>query len=113
MGEDKRLQTLDKTTINYRNSIRFGLYETVNNMLVAGSEKDNASLEKLKKIKVTAYKSLHQELSASVTEARHTIEIQYFNIDYMIEKTLIDNQVWKYDKDLKAWHLQSGLPKFE
>jgi len=30
----------------------------------------------------------------------------------LIEKTLIDDQMWEYDDTEKAWYLRSGLPDF-
>ena len=111
--KDKRMEILSKTTDNYRNAIRWGLYETANNLREAGSNKDRSDLERLKKIKVTAYKSIHQDVSEDGNEAKDVIEIKYYNIDYMVEKTIIDKQLWKYNSDKKTWHLQGGLPEFK
>ena len=111
--KDKRMEILSKTTDNYRNAIRWGLYETANNLREAGSNKDRSDLERLKKIKVTAYKSVHQDVSEDGNEAKDVIEIKYYNIDYMVEKTIIDKQLWKYNSDKKTWHLQGGLPEFK
>jgi hypothetical protein len=111
--KDKRMEILSITTDNYRNAIRWGLYETANNLREAGSNNDRSSLEKLKKIKVTAYKSVHQDVSENGNEAKNIIEIKYYNVDYMVEKTIIDKQLWKYNSDKKTWHLQGGLPEFK
>jgi dsDNA-specific endonuclease/ATPase MutS2 len=111
--KDKRMELLSITTDNYRNAIRWGLYETANNLREAGSNNDRSSLERLKKIKVTAYKSVHQDVSENGNEAKNIIEIKYYNVDYMVEKTIIDKQLWKYNSDKKTWHLQGGLPEFK
>ena len=111
--KDSRMETLSKTTDKYRNAIRWGLYETAENLREAGGDKDRSNLERLKKIKVTAYKSVHRDVSENGTVAKHIIEIKYYHIDYMVEKTIIDKQLWKYNSDKKTWHLQSRLPEFK
>ena len=111
--KDMRMEALRKTTNIYRNAIRWGLYETANNMREAGDNKNSSNLERLKKIKVTAYKTVHRDVSEDGSEANEVIEIKYYDIDYMVEKTIIDKQLWKYNSDNKSWHLQGGLPEFK
>lgn len=113
MEKDKRMETLSITTDHYKSSIRWGLYENANNLREASGDKDSSNIERLKKIKVTAYKSLYRDVSEDGTEAKDVIEIKYYHTDYMIEKTIIDKQLWKYHSDTKTWHLQGGLPEFK
>ena len=96
MNDKDRINSLTAATDNYRNTIRWG-----------------QNIEKLNKIKVTTYKSIHKELSDDGNEAKQTVEIKYYNIDHMIEKTIIDKQLWKYDPDKKTWRLKSRLPEFK
>ncbi|GBE41068.1 hypothetical protein BMS3Bbin09_00957 [bacterium BMS3Bbin09] len=114
MDNNHRINSLDTTTANYRNAIRWGLYDVADNLRGAeGSEKNSRKLEKLKKIQVTGYKSVHKDISDDGKEAKQTVEIKYYHEDQMVEKTLIDMQVWKYNSEKKAWYLQSGLPEFK
>lgn len=108
--KDTRMDALNNTTDNYRNAIRWGLYDIADNLTEADGNKDNSNLERLKKIKVTDYKTVRQDVSEDGKEAKHIVEIKYYHIDYMIEKTIIDRQVWKYNTEKKTWHLQGGLP---
>ena len=111
--EDKRMETLSKTTYKYRNAIRWGLYETADNLREASGNKDRSDVERLKKIKVTAYKSVYRDVSEDGNEAKQVIEITYYHTDYMVERTIIDKQLWKYNSDMKNWYLQGGLPEFK
>ena len=111
--KDTRMDALSITADKYQSAIRWGLYDIADNLREAGGVIDNSTIERLKKIKVTEYKSIHKDVSKDGTEAKYVIEIKYYNIDYMLEKTLIDKQVWKYDPEKKAWSLQSGLPEFK
>ena len=114
MDGNHRMNSLTTTTDNYRNAIRWGLYDVADNLRgVEESENQSRELERLKKINVTSYKSVHKDMSDDGNEAKQTVEIKYYHTDYMVEKVLIDKQVWKYDSEKKAWHLQSGLPEFK
>jgi phage major head subunit gpT-like protein len=114
LGNDERMTSLDATTDNYRNAIRWGLYDVADKLRPADdSGKKSPDLERLKKIRVTDYKSVNKDISEDGTEARQTVEIRYYHMDYMIEKVLIDKQLWKYDPKTKMWHLKSGLPDFK
>ncbi len=110
----KRADLLEITTDNYHNAIRWGLFNVAENFRAAdGSEKHATDFERLRKIKVTAYKSVNKQFSEDGKEARQTVEIRYYHKDYMVEKVLIDKQLWKYDSKKKEWRLQSGLPDFK
>jgi len=111
--EEKRMETLSKTTEKYRSAIRWRLYETAENLTETSDNTEHSDLDRLKKIKVTAYKTVKKNISDDGTEARQTIEIKYFHTDYLVEKTIIDKQLWKYDPGQNRWHLQSGLPEFK
>jgi len=38
------------------------------------------------------------------------VEIRMFNKNQARERSVIDNQYWKYDKERERWFLHSGLP---
>ena len=109
MEKDTRIEILSETTDRYRSAIQWRLYETAQ----AADTKDSSDLERLKKIKVTSYKSVHRDISEDGSEAKDIIEIKYYDIDYMVEKTIIDKQLWMYNSDKKTWNLQGGLPEFK
>ena len=109
MEKDTRIEILSETTDRYRSAIQWRLYETAQ----AADTKDSSDLERLKKIKVTSYKSIHRDISEDGIEAKDIIEIKYYDIDYMVEKTIIDKQLWMYNSDKKTWNLQGGLPEFK
>jgi PBP1b-binding outer membrane lipoprotein LpoB len=114
MDNSNRDKSLYKTTQNYKNSILWRLTEVADNLRETGkSEEQTRKVEKLKKIKVTNYKAVHRDMTDNGNTAKQTVEIKYYHTDQMVERTLIDKQVWKYDTERKVWHLQSGLPEFK
>ena len=42
--------------------------------------------------------------------ARQQVEIKMFNANQAVERTILDEQEWRYDKESKRWLLHSGLP---
>lgn len=114
MDDNHRINSLDSATYNYRSAIRWGLYDVADSLRGADStEEPSAKIEEFKKIKVTGYNTLFMKLSDDKKEAKQTVEITYYHTDRMIEKKIIDKQVWKYNTEKKAWYLESGLPEFK
>jgi hypothetical protein len=42
--------------------------------------------------------------------AQQVVEIRMFNKNRGIEKTILDQQEWRYNEESKRWLLHSGLP---
>ena len=108
-----RLAQFEDVSSSYEHAIRWGDYD-VANALRKKQETDHEAwnVDKLDKIRVTSYELLSSNLSEDQLRVHQAVKIRYFNADQMIEKTLIDKQLWEYDETEKAWFLQSGLPAF-
>ncbi len=97
----------------YEQALLLGKYEVAN-----GFRKEQASgnkplnFERLRKIKVTSYELRAIKVTKDKSLVNQTVEIKYYHLDYLIEKTIIDKQRWKYNSVEKRWYLQSGLPDF-
>ncbi|GAG03656.1 unnamed protein product, partial [marine sediment metagenome] len=101
-------------TGNYETALRWGRYEIASAFIknkVTTDIKDN--LDGLDQIKISSYKLLGRNVLGNNEEAEQKVEIKFYNIDNMIEKTIIDNQTWIFDKGLENWFLSSGLPDFQ
>ncbi len=98
----------------YERAILLGKYELANGFRkVQASEKQVLNFKRLKKIKVTSYELLAIKVSKDKSLVNQIVEIKYYNLDHMIEKTIVNKQLWKYYAEEKAWYLQSGLPNFK
>ncbi len=114
MEKQKKLDTLAETTLQYEYAIQWGNYELANSFRKAEDFKHNSpDFEKLKKFKVSYYEVLKSDVQEDSLQAQQTVEIKYYNIHHMIEKKLIDEQQWEYDKEEKRWRLKSELPDFK
>jgi hypothetical protein len=67
-------------------------------------------MERLHMFKVTNYTARSFAVYDEGMTAVQTVEIKMFNNTQAIERTITDEQVWRYDPELKTWLLHSGLP---
>jgi len=109
----QKLSSLEISTDRYGDAIRWGYLEMADGFR-KGADKDSESTDfsKLKKIRVTSYEILNRTISDNHAEATQHVEIKFYYIDQMIEKTIIDKQVWKYDHAGETWFLHGNLPYF-
>ena len=112
--EQKQAELFEITSTAYKQALFFGKHEEVNGFIKEpASEKQNINTKGFKKIKVTSYEPLTTKGSKDKTLVNQTVEIKYYSLDSMIEKTIVDNQLWKYYLEEKAWYLESGFPDFK
>jgi hypothetical protein len=66
-------------------------------------------LSRYKQVRVTAYDD-QPAAPVSETEVRQTVEIGLVNINTQAARSVVDNQIWRYDEVQKRWWLTTGLP---
>ena len=114
LGERKQLDMLEQRTGNYESALRWGRYEIARAFIkIKVMTHITNNLDGLNQIKITSYKLLGRNVLENNEEAEQKVEIKFYNIDNLIEKTIIDNQTWIFDRDLKNWFLSSGFPDFQ
>lgn len=112
--ETRQEDSFDVAATAYKQSILLGKYQVANGFRKAPpSGQQPLDLANLKKIRVTAYELTAVKVSQDGLLVYQTVEISYYNIDNMLEKTITDNQIWKYDTEAETWSLHSDLPDFE
>ncbi len=109
-----RLAQFEDISSAYGQAIRWGDYDVANGFRKKQeTDREAWNVDKIDKIRVTSYELLNSNPSEEDKLRVHqAVKIRYFNAHQMIEKTLIDRQLWEYDDTEKAWYLQSGLPDF-
>ena len=109
----QRTKLFDDTSFAYEQALRFGDYRVANKFTrKEGADHQNPDFNHLKNITVISYELLESTSSPDNLKVQLTVEIRYFHADYLIVKTLVDEQRWEYDTKEKLWHLHSGLPDF-
>ncbi|MBT8048525.1 MAG: hypothetical protein HKN57_07770 [Xanthomonadales bacterium] len=67
-------------------------------------------MDRLRLFRVTSYTIRSTGVFDEGMTARQTVEIKMFNSQQAVERTIIDQQEWRYDEERKRWLLHSGLP---
>jgi hypothetical protein len=97
----------------YGNAIRWGKYEVANGFRFREEGDENPDFGYLKNIKVTSYELKAVNVSNDGNTVLQDVEIEYYKVDRLVEKTTIDHQLWKYDREMERWFLHSPLPDFK
>ncbi len=112
-AHQQKLDLFEKISGDYGVAVRWGrfdLAETFRKNLAQREEPFDAN--RAKTVKVTSYEPLNRIMSENHLEAVQDVEIKYYFVDRLIERTILDRQVWKYDLSEKKWYLHSNLPEF-
>ena len=67
-------------------------------------------MDRLRLFRVTAYTLRSAGVYDEGMTARQVVEIKMFNNRQSVERTIIDEQEWRYNELTKRWQLHSGLP---
>ncbi len=67
-------------------------------------------LDRLRLFKVTAYTVRSTGVFDEGMSAKQTVEIKMYNKTQGVERTIVDEQEWRYNEEVKRWLLHSGLP---
>jgi hypothetical protein len=67
-------------------------------------------LARYKQVRVTAYDDDQPAAPISENEVRQVVQISFINNNTQSLRSVVDNQVWKYDEKQKRWLLTTGLP---
>ena len=66
-------------------------------------------LARYKQVRVTSYDD-QPAAPVSEIEVHQTVEIGLVNINTQSARSVLDNQIWRYDEKEKRWWLTTGLP---
>lgn len=66
-------------------------------------------LARYQQVKVTSYDD-QPAAPISESEVRQVVQIGLVNINTQAARSVVDNQVWRYDEKAKRWWLTTGLP---
>ena len=114
VDDSKKTITYDKALWKYETAIRWVDFGTANNLRrLEDTSAYTPDPETLRHIKVTSYTVTNRTDSEDHAEVRLTVEIVYYNESSMKLATIIDNQIWKYDPEIKGWYITTPLPPFK
>lgn len=108
-----REKILTDTLRTYAATIRWGSIEQAESFVDpayrAAHPLTATELERFKQVRITYYNDT-APVPVNDFEVRQSVEIGLVNVHTQEARSIIDRQVWKYDKKGKVWLLSSGLP---
>jgi len=67
-------------------------------------------MDRLRLFKVTQYVIRSVNVTEEGMAATQVVEIKLFNTNQGVERSIIDEQMWRFDESSKRWRLHSPLP---
>lgn len=108
------LNKFDEVAESYKSAISWENFEMADSFMSKQNPKKEPVLPDkkfLEKIKITSYEVQNRKIHNEELMVEQTVEITYYNTDYLVEKIVEDNQIWIYESN--SWRLSTGLPVFE
>jgi len=113
-ASDIRSQALLKTLNAYANVVRWGDFanaeQFVDPKLRAEPPLTPIELSRYKQSRVSDYDDPAAPVVVGENEVRQVVRIGIINVNTQAERTVVDQQTWRYDPDKHLWWLVSGLP---
>ena len=98
----------------YETIIRWSQWDAAADFVSVEYQKEHPitrlELDRLRLFKVTAYTVRSTGVFDEGMTARQTVEIKMYNKTRGLERTIVDEQEWRYNEEIKRWMLHSGLP---
>jgi hypothetical protein len=113
---DVRNEALTHSTNAYASAIRWGDWEGAQSFIDKDYAKDHplSSIEggRLGQLRVTGYDEGGGPRPDGDDEVVQVVQINVVNVNTQSERTVVDHQRWRYDREKKKWWLMTGLPDF-
>ena len=98
----------------YETIIRWSQWDAAADFVSPDSQEEHPItrllMDRLRLFRVTSYTLRSAGVYDEGMTAQQVVEIKMFNNTKGVERTIIDEQEWRYDEERKRWLLHSGLP---
>jgi hypothetical protein len=111
IAKSKKESALEAALGMYGDSIRWGYFDTAHSFIHPDQRKELP--KHLDNIRVTNYQVVQGPLTKDETSVEQVVRIQYIHRDRQMVRSLLDRQLWRYEKEANAWWLYSGFPQFD
>lgn len=104
---------LENTLMSYAGAIRWGNFEDaagfIDPEVLHAHPVSALDIERYHQVHVTTYNE-GPARHVGEHEVHQSVEIGIVNVNTQAARSVIDNQVWRYDAKGRRWWLMSGLP---
>lgn len=114
ISDMNRMDDFDETVKSYKKMVFWSEFDAALAYREPGqNDAKQPDMTSLKDVRVTSYKVKRFRASADKSQVQQFVEINYYRMDDVTVKTIVDQQLWVYDSDAKRWFIRSELPAFE
>jgi len=103
-----------ETFKQYETIIRWSQWDAAADFIAAEYQMEHPitrlELDRLRLFKVTAYTVRSTGIFDEGMTVKQVVEIKMFNPAQAVERTITDEQEWRYNTEIETWKLYSGLP---
>jgi len=96
----------------YQSAVRWGHFDQAA-AFQDGVSPPRRATDRLRDIRVTDYEITRRREAEDRLSLHQTVAIRYYHLGDGVEKTLIDEQDWRYDPERDDWVVDTALPDFE
>ena len=111
---NKQDDTLEFSLQQYEKVIRWSQWDGAVDFLAPEYIENNTvtrlDMDRLRLFRVTAYVLRSSTPFDGGMGLYQTVEIRMFNKNRAVERTVIDQQEWRYNSERERWFLHTGLP---
>ncbi len=112
--QTKQDEGLSDTLLQYDTVVRWAQWDAAVDFVAPEYLEENPitrlDLDRLRLFRVTQYVVRSANRIDDGNGLIQVVEIKMFNKNQARERTVIDEQYWKYDEEFERWQLHSGLP---
>lgn len=112
MDEHKQVSALEDTLRRYEGTIRWGNVDNAQGFRALDAAGDPPPPVRAD-LRVTSYEVVQGPTMLDETTAVQIAGIQYTFDERPVLRSIVDQQVWKYDEMKKLWQLQTPVPVFK
>lgn len=109
-AEKERSETFKQ----YETIIRWSQWDAAADFIAAEYQMEHPitrlELDRLRLFRVTAYTVRSTGVFDEGMTVKQVVEIKMFNSAQAVERTITDEQEWRYNTEIETWKLYSGLP---
>lgn len=109
-----RSDALMTTLKAYGSTLRWGDFQSaaqfIDPAIRAAHPLTSLQLARYQQVRVSEYDDGPGPVPVGDFEVRQTAQISLINIHTQSERSIVDQQTWRYDENAKRWWLISGLP---
>ena len=106
-------KSLQATLRAYEGTVRWGYPGQAYSFLKPEMQKDLEVPKHLDNIQVTGYQVVKPPTRTSEDNASQAVVIKYVHKDRQIERTIVDNQSWEYNKEQDSWARVNPIPGYK